>query len=89
MRRNAKNYLLVVLLARPSADWNRVVHVVAIDEWRVVHDKRSLLRVTTTREGNKIAVQSTEILVMIAIVQKRDVLSCQAVPTLKQNQQTN
>ena len=89
MRRNANGYLLVVLFARPSADWNRVVHVVTIDEWRVVHDKRSLLRVTTTREGNKIAVQSTEILVMIAIVQKRDVLSCQAVPTLKQDEKKN
>ena len=89
MREEANGYLLVVLLARPSADWNRVVHVVTIDEWRVVHDKRSLLRVTTTGEGHKIAVQPTEILVMIAIVQKRDILSCQAVPTLKQNQQTN
>lgn len=89
MRGKANGYLLVVLLARPSADWNRVVHVVAIDEWRVVHDKCSLLRVTTTGEGHKIAVQSTEIFVMIALVQKRDILSCQAVPTLKQNQQTN
>lgn len=89
MREKANGYLLVVLFARPSADWNRVVHVVTINEWRVVHDKRSLLRVTTTREGNKIAVQSTEILVMIAIVQKRDVLSCQAVPTLKQDEKKN
>lgn len=89
MKEEANGYLLVVLFARPSADWNRVVHVVTIDEWRVVHDKRSLLRVTTTGEGYKIAVQPTEIFVMIALVQKCDILSCQAVPTLKQNEKTN